>query len=106
MFLFLGGNDPQAEALRVAGRNKGAVKMLKNLFLGATALSLSTSPVLAQTSGLPAPQPAAEELAGSQLRAPGSPFAPLLFTVIIVLGVLLAFEEFPFEDDDGPAVSP
>ncbi len=81
--------------------------MLKKLVVAVTSVSLAVSPAIAQSSAVSAaPQPATEQVEGSELRAPGFPIAPLLALTLIILGILLATETFPFEDDDGPRVSP
>ncbi len=75
---------------------------MKKLIVAIAATSLSAAPVVAQTASVP--QPATEQVEGSELRGPpGTPFAPLLALTLIILGILLATETFPFEDD-GPNV--
>lgn len=76
--------------------------MMKSLVLAATTISLAVSPVAAQTSAaVAAPQPAIEQVEGSELRAPGAGIGLALVAIIFILGALLATETFPFDDDEG-----
>lgn len=88
--------------------------MLKKLLVAATSMSLAVSPAIAQSSAAAAaPQPTMEVVDGSELRgrgrgqARGFIIAPLVALTLIILGILLATGNFPFDDDDkGPRVSP
>lgn len=73
--------------------------MLKNSLAAVAAISLMASPALAVPS---APQPATEQVDGSELRAPGSPIGPILFALVLVFIVLLATETEPFDNKDRP----
>ena len=76
--------------------------MLRKAIASAIALSLVTSPVLAQSS-LPSPQPAVEQVDGDQLRRRGF-ILPLLGIAAILL-LLWATDTGPFDEDDEP-ISP
>ena len=86
--------------------------MLKKIVVAASAMSLAVSPAVAQSArtaaaapAVAAPQPAAEQVDGSELRAPGAPIAGAVFVIIIILGVLLA-AGILFDDDDGTPITP
>jgi hypothetical protein len=88
--------------------------MLKKIVVAASAISLAVTPAVAQNARtaaaaptVAAPQPAAEQVDGSELRARGAPFAGAVFVIIVILGVLLAAGVL-FDDEDGtlPPVSP
>jgi hypothetical protein len=78
--------------------------MLKKALATAAAMSLLTSPVLAQSRPLPqtgasvvAPEPAAESAEGSELLR-GGYILPLLGLAAVILAILALTNTWPFDD--------
>jgi hypothetical protein len=82
--------------------------MMKKVLAATVALSLGAAPTLAQSAASTAsPALANESLSGSeQLGEGGSFIAPAIAGIIVVLGILLATDTWPFDEDDEDPVSP
>lgn len=80
--------------------------MIRKFLVGLTALSLTASGALAQRPVTALSVQSSTAAATTSEGAGGaSILPPILAGVVIVFGVLLATETWPFEDDDEP-VSP
>ena len=75
--------------------------MLKKTLAAAAALSMAVTPVLAQSA--PAPEPATEQVEGSEMR--GGVILPAIVVAAIILAILALTDTWPFDDEE-PVTSP
>jgi len=80
--------------------------MIKRALAGLAALSLAASPAVAQ-SAASALSVSAQASASAAETEGGTPIIPpILAGAVVVFGILLATETWPFDEDDDEPVSP